>query len=90
MTRNHAPSGPLLPPNICVPPLYNFACTRCVPYRLNGFSTHHYGYIIVEPDRLYPSLESSVSDQTSLDQRQGIITARRYLILRIIHGHADR
>jgi hypothetical protein len=85
MTRNQAPRSLFFPPNIRVSPLHNASCTRRVPHRLDGLSTHHNSDIIVEPDRLNPPLESSVSNQASLDQRQGIAPARRYHILGVIH-----
>jgi hypothetical protein len=85
MTRNHAPRSPFFPPDIRVSPLHNASCTRRVPHRLDGLSTHHNGDITAKPDRLNPPLKSSVPNQASLDQRQSIAPARRYPILGIIH-----
>src|SRR5512139_3084063 len=90
MTRNHVPRDLFLPPNIREPPLHSPACTRCVPDWLNGFSTHYDGDVIAEPDRLNSPLKRCVADQTFLDQCQDRVSARRYLILGIIHDKPFR
>jgi len=85
MTRNHVPRGILLPPDIREPPLHSPSCPRCVPAGSTVSAPITMAMSALNRSTQFGRSNARVADQTALDQRQDIASARRYLILEDIH-----